>query len=227
MPYAKKYVKKNRKRRFRPRRYPRQTPTTAKGPLAVKLPSKFIYSDYFDLNPGVAGIPDTKVFSLNGLFDPDITGVGHQPRGFDQLVGNLYDHYVVIGAKASIWAQNADTADGMLLTCRVTDSATVTTDPRDIMENRYTRIMPLAPEGSGNNVGRMTIKVNPNKFLGRSKPLSDPQLKGNNASNPTEQAFLQVSAFPMNNAVDAGACRFYIKLEYQAVLIEPRLPTIS
>lgn len=35
------------------------------------------------VNPGVVAYSD-QVFSLNSVFDPDTTGVGHQPRGFDQ-----------------------------------------------------------------------------------------------------------------------------------------------
>ena len=36
---------------------------------------------------------------MNGLFDPDITGFGHQPMGFDQLCPTLYQSYVVTGCK--------------------------------------------------------------------------------------------------------------------------------
>lgn len=39
--------------------------------------------------------------SANSLFDPDTTGVGHQPMGFDQW-SVLYNHYIVSGAKISV-----------------------------------------------------------------------------------------------------------------------------
>jgi len=48
---------------------------------------------------GAATFGTTKqYFRCNGLFDPDITGTGHQPLGFDQLM-TIYTSYVVLGAK--------------------------------------------------------------------------------------------------------------------------------
>lgn len=38
-------------------------------------------------------------FRLRSCFDPDLTGVGHQPRGFDQWVAAGYTHYRVRGVK--------------------------------------------------------------------------------------------------------------------------------
>jgi len=59
------------------------------------------------VNPGIVAFND-QVFRLNSVFDPDATGVGHQPRGFDQwsLVYNQYrvsrcDVNVLIRQRAS------------------------------------------------------------------------------------------------------------------------------
>jgi len=35
---------------------------------------------------GTTGALGTYVYSANGLFDPNITGTGHQPYGFDQMI---------------------------------------------------------------------------------------------------------------------------------------------
>ncbi len=55
------------------------------------------YVDSFTLNPGVAGIA-FHVFRANSIFDPDLTGGGHQPMNHDQLTV-AYDHYTVYGSK--------------------------------------------------------------------------------------------------------------------------------
>ena len=51
---------------------------------------------------------------LNGLYDPLITGTGHQPRGFDQVCPVLYASYNVTGCKVLIEGRfesaNLDTA---------------------------------------------------------------------------------------------------------------------
>ena len=41
------------------------------------------------------------VYNLNGLYDPNHTGTGHQPLYFDQLM-TIYNHYIVIGAKITV-----------------------------------------------------------------------------------------------------------------------------
>lgn len=53
-------------------------------------------------------------YMLNGLYDPLITGTGHQPRGFDQICPVLYASYNVTGCKVLIEGRfesaNLDTA---------------------------------------------------------------------------------------------------------------------
>jgi len=55
----------------------------------------------------VAGI-GTHVFRLNSLFDPDLTGTGHQPLGFDQWA-TLYGEYQVMGSRIKVRAIPPDT----------------------------------------------------------------------------------------------------------------------
>ena len=38
---------------------------------------------------------------LNSLFDPNLSGLGHQPRGFDQLMA-VYEKYTVVAAKITV-----------------------------------------------------------------------------------------------------------------------------
>ncbi len=46
-------------------------------------------------------------FSANDLFDPDKTGTGHQPRGFDEFMA-IYSQFTVKSAKISIvWSMGA------------------------------------------------------------------------------------------------------------------------
>ncbi len=55
------------------------------------------YVESITLNPGVAAIA-FHYFRANSLFDPDFTGVGHQPMNYDQIsIG--YQHYTVFQAK--------------------------------------------------------------------------------------------------------------------------------
>ena len=105
-----KFMKNRSSKRYhpykgRPRRTRRPTRTVKKYPLMrryrqVKIGafpnSKTVnlrYVEDFTLNPGVLGA-SVQVFSMNGLFDPNITGGGHQPMFFDNYTA-LYDSYRV------------------------------------------------------------------------------------------------------------------------------------
>lgn len=225
MPYRRKYNK--RKRTYRKKRqYRRKGPSTVMGPLSNRLKTTMIYHDSFTLDVGAAGTPAIYQFTANGLYDPNITGVGHQPRGFDQLTP-LYDHYVVIGCKLTVTAQNTDTGNANILAMLVKDNTTALLSDNDILENRYVKYTTLAPEGSGPNTKSMTIKVNPNKFLGRSKPLADSELKGSSSANPFEQCFIQLYAIPMPGAFDTNRLYCRVRIEYTALWIEPKQPAQS
>ncbi len=60
------------------------------------------YVQEIQIDPGVAGIA-SHYFRANSLFDPDLTGVGHQPMNFDEL-GSPYQHYTVYGSKITATA---------------------------------------------------------------------------------------------------------------------------
>lgn len=121
MPYRKKKTFVRRKRRTTQKSiYPRKRGDTrgklqstavimmprGKGPFPSALFTKFTYADRFQLASSTGSFA-SNVFNINSLYDPDASGVGHQPRGYDTLVGATggnapYNKYVVYGCKISI-----------------------------------------------------------------------------------------------------------------------------
>ncbi len=82
----------------RTRPFKRRRKTTASFVDRVTGPQTLIrklrYCDRLEIDPGASSALGEHFFSCVGLFDPDITGTGHQPMGFDQYMA-LYDHYQV------------------------------------------------------------------------------------------------------------------------------------
>lgn len=212
-----------RKRRKFKKRFSKVTPYSGLGPLAPKLKARLVYSTNFTLNPGVAGIPDSHYYGANTLAAPELSG--HQPRGWDQLM-TMYDHAVCIGSKITVHISNQDTTYGQMVALLLQDDATPLTIPNNIMEYRWSKVRQVGAAGGGNNVVTLSSKCNPNKFLGRSKPLSDPNLKNTQAMNCTEQAVWHIYGF---NSADADTGNMYCRavVEYTAIFIEPKQPTVS
>ena len=154
------------------------------GQLGKSFRTKLIYAERgFQLNPGVAGAVSTWVLSANGLYDPDISGVGHQCAGFDQIM-EFFDHYTVISSKIYIDFSNRDTTNRQMVGVFVKDNSGVESDYRVIVENGIGSYSTLDFSGGGNDSVSLQSAVSISKFLGRPDVLSEDDLRGNDASNP-------------------------------------------
>lgn len=76
---------------------------------------KLRYVGYDELTSSV-GAWDYMSIRANGCVDPDLSGTGHQPFGWDQMVG-YYNHYVVNSCKLT--ATYVPTASGTPVVCSI------------------------------------------------------------------------------------------------------------
>lgn len=193
---------------------------------------KFKYFDTVTLDPSaVPNTPAKYVFRGNDLYDPDYTGTGHQPMGFDQWMG-WYDHFVVISSKITVTfmtdgVQSASTKGSARVGIKIDDDASTSAYTQTIMESNNNRWTFL--NTNSNQFARLTMKASTRKFLGRSKVLSDPELKGSTSASPTEGFYYTLFAdWPTGDTTnDPGAIQAAVYIEYLAVLIEPKDVTSS
>lgn len=88
----------------------RDAPLIIPGSLTVNvLPRSFMaklrYAETFSLSTGTVGVIGTvQTMTLNNVYDPNQSGVGHQPYGFDQLTP-FYGYYVVHRCRWRLLAQ--------------------------------------------------------------------------------------------------------------------------
>lgn len=83
-------------------------------PLSDRFVTKLRYCDKISV-PVTANILGDYSFRLNSLFDPDLTGTGHQPYGFDQLA-LFYNRYRVYKVDYTIVQQPNNANTGTLTT---------------------------------------------------------------------------------------------------------------
>lgn len=195
-------------------------------PLSRTLKAQMLYTSNQGITlVSVGSNPGTHVFSLNSLFDPDFTGAGHQPRGYDQLM-LMYDHYTVINCKVRIDAHNNEANRGAYIIATVRDSGTTSNNFTDYTESLNSQWKILGVEASGSADKNIMLNINPNEFLGRSHSLADPDLKGGATSSPIEQAFLHVSGMGIDQFT-ACSINVMVTLEYTVILTEPKQPAQS
>lgn len=220
-------VTKRRSKRHRGKRRSRRAyPGQHAGVLRNRLRTTMNYSELVSMNP--ATFPAEYRFRANSLFDPNRTGVGHQPRGFDQI-SPMYEHYTVIGAKltATFMSEGDETgkASNYVLGVLVDNSASLTNpDQQGLFEDpryRYTLVNGNASSGAlsgGSVVSAVSIK----KFLGVPSLLSSSQNQGTQTSNPTEDIDFVVTLGPFDEGTDQGTANVLVTIQYIAIWTEPK-----
>lgn len=190
-------------------------------PLPTKLKATLRYYDGPTLNIGAIGSTATHVYSCNGMYDPDISGIGGQPRGFDQLMA-LYDHFVVIASKITVMLADNVSSAPVLFMLDLKDTQTLDSNTTATMESSFSSYSLHSPAGP---VSTLVQTFSP-RFLGKSNYLSDPDLKGSASANPDESAYYHV-VVSSPSGVDEAAVYPTVVIEYTAMFIEPKRPAAS
>lgn len=216
----KKYNNKRKGRRSYRRRIRRPLRS-----IPTKMKVAMNYQFQSSLDPGI-GTASVYVVRANSMYDPDVSFSGHQPRTFDQLMA-LYDHFTVIASKIDVEFASADNTYDQTVGIGVLDTTVPKTNINDYLEHGYEKHKIVGLAGTGANVKRIVMRCNPSKYLGRSHPLSDSQLKGSNSADCTEQVLYHIFAQTVNDSVNGGKVFFNAKVTYIAILSEPKIPTQS
>lgn len=89
-------------KRRAPRRNKSKYYSTSSMPRTLRAPALFTKMKYCaQISITTASVPIIHVFRGNGMFDPDFTGAGHQPMGFDQYA-MLYNKWIVYGSSIKL-----------------------------------------------------------------------------------------------------------------------------
>lgn len=113
MPYRKRYRRKKAPRRRR--RVKRRRRTTRVMRMPSLIPDQvMVRLKYRETQNFTLGVGSQQLYALNDLFDPDITGVGHQPLGFDQWMA-FYSNFEVMSSTIRFTVFNEGNSMGYLI----------------------------------------------------------------------------------------------------------------
>lgn len=148
-------------------------------------------------------------FALGGLYDPDVTGAGHQPYGFDQLMA-LYARYKVLAVTVSITAYSAS-SDSCVLAALVmasTDAATLVSQSLSTILERPGAICIKVPP-----TGTLPARVSKKWTIAQLDGLTTEQHRavledysGTVAANPTFTPKLKIALVDQSAPAGAQSC---------------------
>lgn len=153
-------------------------------------------------------------FRCNGMFDPDYTSTGHQPLYFDQLSA-IYNHFTVLNSKITVKFYTVTSAVvPMSVAMFINDDATVTPSGPAAQAEQSSARFGMVPGGANQQL-TLTSKWSATQAFGPGA-LSDPNLQGNSAGDPTEQQLWSIQA---RSADLASTQTLYaqVLIEYDAV----------
>jgi len=194
----------------------------------ASMKRRLFYYDYGLSRSGVAGVPVNYFICANGLFDPNITGVGHQPMGFDQMM-LVYNQYTVLRSKVSLVVYNSTASVAVRAGVFLVPDTTAMTDPSRIMENGLVTTQMLSAINVTGYIKSFALNCDIPKYFGRPRGkgiVNDALLSGNAAVNPTEGVYYCLTAWDPFG-VSNFSIYMDIVVEYEAVFWEPKKLTVS
>lgn len=199
MPYSRRRYRKKRKKhplyRGRRRRNKRNRMSYNRVRQVSGMPDRLnVMLKYSDTTTHNTAFSASQTWALNGLYDPDITGTGTQPNGFDQFMA-FYERYEVRASKIIYWLSNNGTVQCQAVLYPSHDSVAVGVNTGS--EQPYAkRIMLAGKDSQPSKVFTNYITVK--KLEGRA--IDSVNFTGTSSSNPTSLKYWQF-AIISNDAI--------------------------
>lgn len=188
-----------------------------------RLVTKLRYADTYNLT-SVTGSLAKWVLSMNGLYDPDITGTGHQPLYYDTYT-SIYNHYTVVSSKLTISYANMYTTTSAEVGVVLNDDSTATSSYSTIREQSKGKSVLLAPLSGGNSVKTLTLNFDCKRDLGFDPYTSELAKTATNV-NAVEDSDAIIWAAP-SDTTSSGTVQAIVMIEYLVLWSELTTPTGS
>lgn len=186
------------------------------------------YSDKgFNVGGALLGTCNTQRFNLASIYDPDTTGVGHQPMMYDQY-SELFERYLVVGVNWRVTYVNSSGSQSALIGATVGDENATTTDPIRYIENKVTKWNVLAPTGGGAVIRTLAGRIENARVHGQDPRLflAEQDFQATFGTNPAEAIFLNIWA----SDAAGGSCPavyLVVELSYDVLMLGTKLTVSS
>lgn len=218
MPYKK--AKKSYRPRYR-RKGRRKMTMQLTPPIPLQKMVKLRYCECFNLDPVGAGAVATYVYRANSIFDPNYTGIGHQPLGHDEWE-TFYKKYRVLGSRLTVQAaSNSALATGQCIVSVNTsfDPISALVYNTTTMERTGSVWTILGAVGSSNGSKRLIKNWSAKKSFG--KDWNDDDTGATFGANPVKPWYFLINAQSPDTGGDATVISCTITIDYICEFSEP------
>lgn len=186
------------------------------GPFGTRWAGRLKYVDRFRQS-SVLGTYNEFLFNMNSLFDPDRSGVGHQPLGFDQLAV-VYQRYRVLKCIFKITPMITATNTNMSIVAFTSNNTAALTSVSQALEAGYSIIS--YSNGSSKYSPLSGVSVL-NNLTGNSLSAyrSDDSYQSLVSSSPTELLILHIG-IECTGGVTTDI-DYYLQLEFDCEFWDP------
>lgn len=183
------------------------------GPWPLKKTCQLVYTEKVDV--GVTTGRGVYTFSANGLYDPNITGTGHQPLYFDQLMA-LYNHYTVIRSRIEVRPFGLGVTS-VLGSVYIDDDTSQTAEAETAAE----RPGAVSQVWTTNATGSMILSKDWSAYQIFGPNVQNNSLfRGSSSSNPTEQSYFALSFF--DPSLSSFTQSIFVQITFTAVFSEQK-----
>lgn len=204
-------------------------PMKATEPLMAGRLVEFKFCQNFSISPS-AGLIEHVAYRANSMYDPDYSGLGHQPLGFDQWLPTFFNHYCVVKSTISVQAYSPGHTSVASNTYMIgvnlvdTPASLISNTVTSMMERPKSTYKMLANSNSGQTIQKVVKTFDAKRFFHKSDVVGDKDLRGGYNYNPNEEAIFQVWAGAANGSNDPSTITGIVTIIYTARLMEPVIP---
>lgn len=174
-------------------------------PIPQRYLTKMKYSEFVE----TAGLTGQYAFNMNSLFDPNRTGFGHQPYGFDTLA-TLYNRYRVVSCGWRIQLAG-DASSAYIITALPSNESVTSVSISEMRENPRCKYIQQNP---GSAAVTLSGKCSLPSLMGRTKSqyMSDDRYSAIVSASPAELAILNLQT--ANTADGIIGTKLQVLLEF-------------
>lgn len=193
-------------------------PNESLTPISRGLPSSLVttlrYRQQYSYDTA-SGLLGSYSFRANSCFDPDYTGIGHQPMGFDQFAA-LFAHYTVLKSTIKVTVQpSAVQAIPLSFGIFLGSDYTFPTSWEGCAEQATAKSLVFGPAMSSYPLPTLSHSFDAKKFFGVKDPSDAVGTIGAAVgSSPTDLAYFNIWTQSLNMSADTTYLFFAVEIDY-------------